>query len=203
MFANVMQLYVRFCFSQNLRIGGVMLSLRFINDKFIRMILFKPYSSIKDFLQRYTLLKIGTLHIRLHKITDKDRTTLFHNHPFNYVSIILKNGYTETYLENGIEKVCGHNFLSIVKRKHSCYHRIDKIKGETLTLFIAYGKYDWNAFNTKSETETDGVYQRVVNDKKLWCKKTNGIWFIGHSNKIDAENEKRHSIHQCSFETVT
>jgi hypothetical protein len=174
-----------------------------LTTNFIRMILFKPYSSIKDFLQRYTLLKIGTLHIRLHKITDKDRTTLFHNHPFNYVSIILKNGYTETYLENGIEKVCSHNFLSIVKRKHSCYHRIDKIKGETLTLFIAYGKYDWNAFNTKSETETDGVYQRVVNDKKLWCKKTNGIWFIGHSNKIDAENEKRHSIHQCSFETVT
>ncbi len=163
------------------------------------IILFKPYSCIKDFLQRYTLLKIGKMHIRLHKITDKDRTTLFHNHPFNYISIILKNGYTETYLENGIEKTRSNNFFSIISRKHSIYHRIDKIKGETLTLFIAYGKYRWNAFNTKNENETNGIYQRTVNDKLLWCKKSNGIWFIGHSNKIDAEKETRHSIHQCEY----
>ena len=55
------------------------------------MILFKPYSNIKDFLHRFTLLKIGSLHthsvrpafagIRLHKITDKYQTTLYHNHP--------------------------------------------------------------------------------------------------------------------------
>lgn len=160
------------------------------------MILFKPYSSIKNFLYRYTILKIGTLHIRLHKITDKDRTTLYHNHPFNYVSIILKNGYTETYLENGIEKSCNHNFLSVIKRRHDCYHRIDKLKGETLTLFIAYGKYNWNAVNIKNESETDGVYQRFINNKKLWCKKSNGIWFIGHHNKNIAQKETRHSIHQ-------
>ncbi len=83
------------------------------------MIIFKPYSSIKDFLQRFTLLKIGTLHIRLHKIMDKDRTTLFHNHPFNYISIILKNGYTETYIEKGLTKSISHNFLSIIKRKNT------------------------------------------------------------------------------------
>lgn len=160
------------------------------------MIFLKKYSSIKDFLQRFTLLKIGTLHIRLHKIIDKDRTTLLHNHPFNYISIILKNGYTETYLEDGVEKVCSHSFLSIIKRKHSCYHRIDYIRGETITLFIAYGKYGWNAFNTKDENITNGVYKRTVNDKSLWSKKENGIWFIGHSNKNDAKNELRHSIHQ-------
>lgn len=163
------------------------------------MILFKPYSSIKDFLQRFTLLKVGKLHIRLHKITDKDRTTLFHNHPFNYISIILKNGYTETYLDNGIEKKLNHNFLSLIKRDHTIYHRIDDIKGETITLFIAYGKYKWNAFNTKNEDNTNGIYQRVINGKEIWCKKENGIWFIGHTNKTNAEKEIRHSIHQCSF----
>lgn len=163
------------------------------------MILFKPYSSIKDFLQRFTLLKVGNLHIRLHKITDKDRTTLFHNHPFNYISIILKNGYTETYLKDGTEKKLNHNFLSLIKRDHTTYHRIDDIKGETITLFIAYGKYKWNAFNMKNEGNTNGIYQRVINGKEIWCKKENGIWFIGHANKTNAENEIRHSIHQCSF----
>lgn len=64
------------------------------------MILFKPYSNIKDFLLRFTLIKIGGLHIRLHKIIDKDKTALYHNHPFNYISIILKGGYNETILIN-------------------------------------------------------------------------------------------------------
>lgn len=63
-------------------------------------------------------------------------------------------------------------------------------------MFIAYGKYHWNAFNTKNETETDGIYQRLINNKKLWCKKSNGIWLIGHSNKVYDENEKPHSTHQ-------
>ena len=167
--------------------------------KLVRISLFKPYSSIKDFLQRFTILKVGNLHIRLHKIVDKDRTTLFHNHPFNYVSIILKNGYTETYLEDGVEKKRSNKFLSFIKRDHNVYHRIDEIKGETLTLFIAYGKYDWSAFNTQNEENTDGIYQRLVKGNQLWCKKENGIWFIGHSTERDAENETRHSIHHCYF----
>jgi hypothetical protein len=161
------------------------------------MTFFKPYSSIRDFLQRYTLLKIGSLHIRLHKITDKDRTTLFHNHPFNYVSIILKGGYSEIYLKDGLELKSTHNIFSIIKRNHNVFHRIDEIKCETITLFIAYGKYDWNAFNTKEEHHTDGIYQRNINDKMLWCKKENGIWFIGNTDKEISQKETRHSIHQC------
>lgn len=160
------------------------------------MIVFKPYSSIKDFLQRYTLLKIGSLHIRLHKITDKDRTTLFHNHPFNYISIILKGGYSETYIKDSLELKSTHNFLSVIKRNHNVFHRIDEIKSETITLFIAYGNYNWNAFNTKNESHTDGIYQRTINNKVLWCKKENGIWFIGNENKEVAKLETRHSIHQ-------
>jgi hypothetical protein len=161
------------------------------------MILFKPYSNIKDFLYRFTLIKIGSLHIRLHKIVDNDKTTLFHNHPFNYISIILKGGYTETVIENNKEKIYNHNFLSIIKRNHLTYHRIDKIKSKTITLFIAHGKYEWNAFNTQIQNNDDGIYLRIINHKKLWCKKINGIWFIGHKNMIDAQNETRHSIHQC------
>lgn len=158
--------------------------------------IFKPYSNIKNFLKRYTLFKIGTLHVRIHKIVDKDRTTLFHNHPFNYISIILKGGYTEIFIQNEQEKIAKHNFLSIIKRKYNIYHRIDDIQGQAITLFIAYGKYDWKAFNTKDESATNGVYQRVIQNKELWCKKENGIWFIGHYDKNEAINESRHSIHQ-------
>lgn len=160
------------------------------------MIIFKPYTNIKDFLQRFTILKIGNLHIRLHKITDKDRTTLFHNHPFNYISVILKGGYTETYLTNKGQQTASHGFLSIVKRNHHIYHRIDEIKKPTLTLFIAYGKYPWNAFNTENHSDSNGLYLRLINSKQIWSKRENGIWFIGHEDKDKAIKETRHSIHQ-------
>lgn len=164
------------------------------------MIIFKPYVSIVGFLQRYTLLKVGNLHIRVHKITDRDKTTLFHNHPFNYISIVLKNGYTEVYIDdNGNHIKIKHKRFAIIKRKHNIYHRIDDISGETITLFITYGKYKWNAFNTEDVNDF-GIYQRIINGKVLWCKKENGIWFIGHTDKSSAEYETRHSIHQLVVE---
>lgn len=160
------------------------------------MIFLKRYNHIKNFLYRFTILKIGNLHIRLHKISDKDRTSLYHNHPFNYISIILKGGYIESYIEN--DKILNkkHDFLSIIKRSHAIYHRIDALKETTYTLFIAYGKYDLAAYNTLSNSCDNGVYQRAVNNKLLWCKKENGIWYIGNVDKDIALKEKRHSIHQ-------
>lgn len=159
------------------------------------MKLFKPYSSIKDFLYRFTILKIGKLHIRLHKIVDKDNTTLFHNHPFKYVSIILKGGYTETIINNKQEQVLSHSIGSIIIRDNNTFHRIDSIKGKTLTLFFAYGNYGWEAFNTH-HADDDGIYQRTINNQYVWSKKVGGIWYIGNRNKDIASKETRHSIHQ-------
>lgn len=160
------------------------------------MILFKSYSNIKGFLKRYTILKVGKLHIRLHRITDKDQSTLFHNHPFHYLSIILKGGYEETYIKDDELYDIKHRFLSIILRKNTIFHRITEVKNETLTLFITYGNYGWKAFNTKNDISNDGVFERIVNGKMIWSKKENGIWFIGNTNKLIAKNELRHSIHQ-------
>ena len=159
------------------------------------MILFRKYSNIKDFLHRFTLLKIGKLHIRIHKIKNSDQTTLFHNHPFHYISVILKGGYKETVMHNGIYQKRINKFLSVICRSNKVFHRIDEIFGETITLFIAYGDYKWRAFNINA-TDDNGVYQREVKEKTLWAKKEDGVWFIGHSNKVDAMGETRHSIHQ-------
>lgn len=159
------------------------------------MTLFKPYTNIKDFLHRYTLFKIGKLHIRFHKIVDNDQSTLYHNHPFHYISIILKGGYRETILIDGTEKFKTHKFLSVICRKNSIYHRIDQIFGETITFFIAYGNYGWKAINTVQSND-DGLYQREINGINLWSKKEAGIWFIGHVDKTNAIKETRHSIHQ-------
>lgn len=160
------------------------------------MKLFGKYRNIKDFLNRFTLLKVKSLHIRLHFIKDCDRSSLYHNHPFNYISIILKGGYIEKYLKGNTIITKNHNFLSVIKRGNDVYHRIDKLNGETITLFIAYGKYTWNAVNTIDDHSDDGLYLRIVNDKEVWSKRDNGIWFIGNADKTIALAETRHSIHQ-------
>lgn len=151
------------------------------------MILFKPYSNIKGFLNRFTILKIGTFHIRIHKILDKDRTTLYHNHPFHYISIILKGGYKECL----IDKTIKHSLFSVIIRNSKTFHRIDEVYGETITLFITIGNYGWKAFNTETCND-DGVYER----KGMFAKKENGIWFIGNKDFDKASKEIRHSIHQ-------
>lgn len=161
------------------------------------MRIFKPYSNIKDFLYRFTILKIGKLHIRIHKIVSEDKTTFFHNHPFNYVSFILKGGYTETVLLDKKEKDIKHNLFSIIIRSKNVYHRIKKADKITITLFFAYGNYGWNAINTKdNDINEDGIFLRNVNGKELWSKRENHIWFIGHNDYLKAKDENRHSIHQ-------
>ena len=65
-----------------------------------------------------------------------------------------------------------------------------------MTLFIAYGKYKWNAINTIDDHSDDGLYLRIINNKEVWSKRENGIWFIGNVDKSIVVSEERHSIHQ-------
>ena len=164
------------------------------------MKIFKPYTNIKDFLHRFTIVKIGALHIRLHKIMDKDNSSLFHNHPFHYISIILSGGYTETYIDPKTNEhiIKTHNAGSIIFRKNSIFHKIDELKNNkrAITLFIAYGNFGWKAFNTEHNISDDGIFQRTIKGKEVWSKKEDGIWFIGNKNKEIAQKETRHSIHQ-------
>ncbi|GAF74628.1 unnamed protein product [marine sediment metagenome] len=162
------------------------------------MVFFKKYRSIPFFLLRFTLLEIGPLHIRTHKIIGEDVTSLLHNHPFNYISIIIRGGYTETVKSRKglVEK--RHGLFSFVSRRASTYHRIDTVLPETTTLFFAFGRKSWNAIQQSGKTSEMFIQQRIINDINVWSKNVNGIWFIGHENKRDAEKESRHSIYQTN-----
>jgi hypothetical protein len=159
------------------------------------MTIFKKYSDIKNFLYRFTIIKIWKIHIRIHKIVSEDKTTLYHNHPFHYISFILKGGYEEFILKNGEKKLAKHKIGSIIIRDSNTFHRIEKIYGNTYTLFCAFGDYGWKAINT-SKANDDGLYQRAVNNKMVWSKKENGIFFRGHEDIETARTEREHSIHQ-------
>lgn len=161
------------------------------------MVILKPYKSISNYLHRFTLIKVGKLHIRLHRILSKDMTTLYHNHPFNYISIILFGGYKEKVLTNNKEQTLSHKFLSIIKRDNTTYHRIEQVKKNTITLFITYKNNNkWNAINTITNHKDNGIHKRKINNKEVYSKKENGIWFIGNKDYNIAKKEIRHSIHQ-------
>ncbi len=160
------------------------------------MVFFKKYRSIPFFLLRFTLLKIGPLHIRTHKIIGEDITSLLHNHPFNYISIIIRGGYTETVKNKKGLVGRRHGLFSFVLRKSSTYHRIDAVLPDTTTLFFAFGRKEWNAIQQSGKTSEMFIQQRTINNINVWSKNVNGIWFIGHADKSCAEKESRHSIYQ-------
>lgn len=161
------------------------------------MIFFKPYSSIKGFLERFTLIKIGKLHIRIHSILEKDQTTLFHTHPFHYISIVLKGGYVDSYIgEDGVIRNKTYKQFSIIVRKASTYHRIHELFADTKTLFIAFGNYGWDAVNLNPSKDEDGIFVRLVNGRMVFSKKKLGIWYIGSGDRDIAIKETRHSIYQ-------
>lgn len=159
----------------------------------------RKYRSINGFLERFTILKIGNFHVRFHLIKTKDESSFYHNHPFNYISIILKGGYRETYLNykaDVIEET--HKRFDIIRRRSGVFHRIEEIFGPTTTLFITYGKTHWTILNTNLPQHPDGVFERVVNGRKVWAKRQSDVWFIGNEDKAVAEREVRYSINQVT-----
>lgn len=161
------------------------------------MILFKPYSHIKGFLERFTVLKIGKLHIRIHRILDKDQSTLFHTHPFHYISIILKGGYVDLYIDKeGNVQRKSYTRFSIIERSASTFHRIEQVIVPTITLFIAWGNYGWDVINLDPKEDEDGLFKRLVNGRIVYNKKKLGVWYIGNESSEIALKETRYSIYQ-------
>lgn len=163
----------------------------------------KDYNSIPNFLIRKTLIHIGRLHIRIHRILSPDKSPYVHNHPFYYISIILKGGYTEELLINDHIKTKKHGFLSVIYRKPSDFHRIKSINGPTSTLFFTFKiKMNWKLkrnpeidFKNYKIPEYSGIFIRTIKNKTKYYK-FNEFWFIGHDNIGDAMKENRLSIHQ-------
>ncbi len=163
------------------------------------LIFFKKYTSIPKYLERFTILKIFKLHIRIHRILSEDKTVFYHNHPFNFLSIILNGGYTEEVLigDTVITKI--HNRFHFIFRNKNTYHKIKSIKPNTKTLFFAIGndkKWHLKSIDPIINRPEDGIYKRIINDKKVFSKCNDGMFYIGSDNINEAMRECRMSIFQ-------
>lgn len=166
----------------------------------------KEYKSLPKFLLRYTILKINKLHVRLHRIISADGTPYLHNHPFNYISIILKGGYTEQLLVNDQVKEIHHTKGSFIFRHHQTYHRIKSVDEGCKTLFITWKTNKKWRLKSHQTIEVpsgytkpvDGIHKRTIKGKEVWSKADKGIWYIGRQTKEEAQKEEKFSIYQLN-----
>lgn len=60
----------------------------------------------------------------------------FHSHPWDFISVVLWGGYKEILWKDGRETVLEHRVGSIIKRKHTEFHRVEPLDKKAITLFF-------------------------------------------------------------------
>lgn len=110
----------------------------------------------KDYLWRLRIIATPWFGVFLHKLCTPDPRAVLHNHPWPFMSIVVKGGYTECvpseipgiYAQSKIVKRFN------VKRFNNSYHWIDRLhKTPTWTLvFVGRRRRVWGYL------EPDGTY---------------------------------------------
>jgi hypothetical protein len=172
--------------------------------------LFPAYSHLPGYLHRWKLAAIGRLMVRLHRILTPDGTPYLHTHPFSYVSIVLRGGYTEQYQSsNGSLVACRHRAGAIIIRRATTAHRIQAVAPSCLTLFLAWKKkglgQGWTLVRHPDITVpaayvawSDGLY--AVSGG--YRRRHGGFWYAKRDTPEAAKRCDRLSIHQLVDEAV-
>lgn len=166
----------------------------------------KAYSHILGYLHRWTVCKIGKLHVRVHHILSSDGTPFLHNHPFWYLSVVWKGSYTEQVLVGDELVTKQHVAPAIIVRRPSTYHRITDVGGECKTLFFAWSASDWSLRRHESVKappsyrvpEQPGVYLRFINGAWVYSMFADGVWWTGAHTPSGALASPTPSVYQSS-----
>jgi len=169
------------------------------------MKLITAYNHLVGYLHRWKLIEIGRFMLRIHRILDCDRTPFLHTHPFSYVSVVLRGGYTERYLsDDGKLTKVSHRFGSVIFRRNTTPHRIDSVSEGCTTLFFVWkttkkGEQGWGLFShpnvnppTNYWSPDDWIYQF----KNGWRKRHDGKWFALRPTRYQAMRCDRLALRQ-------
>lgn len=99
-----------------------------------------------DYMRRW-IIKTPWVLLRLHKIMRGDARDHFHDHPFDFVSLILKGGYVE-HRPDTYPRWCFPG--DIIRRRATDLHYLDLIDGPTWTFVIASPEYRRWGFRTEN-----------------------------------------------------
>jgi len=108
------------------------------------------------YMRRWAIFETRWLSMRVHEIVTEDRDPLMHDHPWWFLSIVLRGSYVEArpYMDT---EIIGYDHraprkerkrFSIAFRKENVRHRITKVSGNVVTLFI-HGpeRQEWGFFD--------------------------------------------------------
>lgn len=165
-----------------------------------------PYNHLVGYLHRWTICKLGRLHIRVHHILSADGTPFLHSHPFDYISIVLKGGYTEQVLDGDTLRTIEHRAPAVIIRPSATCHRISAVHGACKTLFLAWARGPWalrrhpdiQAPDSYRTPAKPGLYRRHLNGRRVWSKFENGEWYAGDPSPDVARGSTALSVHQAT-----
>lgn len=118
-------------------------------DRLIERAKKTPYEHIENYMERYWLVPYNKWipSARIHHILSSDDARAFHDHPFWFLTIILRGGYFEVrpqYDKSGLyigECRKWHGPGSILFRRSSAYHRLELPEGRTAWTLFMTGQY--------------------------------------------------------------
>lgn len=120
-------------------------------------ILYQYRNRTIPYLKRYTLFTCKWFSIKLHHTLISDDAPL-HDHPWDYVSIILAGGYWE--ITKGKEIWYGPG--SVLKRKGSIPHRLEIPKGKTCwsLIFTSFKYRNWGLMDNHKWTSHEKILNK-------------------------------------------
>jgi hypothetical protein len=138
------------------------------------------------YMERYWLVPYSwnlPFAVRVHHICTEDLDRELHDHPWAFVSVVLRGGYREQRpwdeskpdhlgLNAGrygqfIDRAAG----SIVLRNAYCRHRITFVRPDTWTLFITGPKRHWWGFYTRAGKVYHKDYPERLGGKEVSSEK--------------------------------
>jgi hypothetical protein len=115
------------------------------------------------YMRRWRLLHTRWLGVRVHQILRSDADRELHDHPFDFLSVILWGGYREQRADG--ERVC--RAPALVWRRAETLHRLELLAGPTWTLVFrgpkrrewgfltAAGWVHWKTFTAGKSEQID------------------------------------------------
>lgn len=109
------------------------------------------------YMQRWQLVRLGRWNLRLHDIRTADLDRHLHDHPWNFLSLVLAGGYielrpvaTDPCFVGDTERVIARHRLpgSVAFRRATDRHRIAHVRPGTVTLILTWPKVHWWGFFT-------------------------------------------------------
>lgn len=120
--------------------------------------------------RRYRLLQTPWLALYIHQILKSDEDKHFHDHPWNFQSLILKGSYREQYTlppNHWVIRNKTYELGDVVQRKAEDAHQITLRTPEVWTLVLTSGRERVWGYQTEFGWIDFKSYRQLKNEGKL------------------------------------